>query len=401
MREEWHDKLGSGIDPFKGLTDPEAVDEVRIKAELGYIPDKSLWGNLVFGRGACDQLAGIVSQVYATKILLETRELGSLKGCHVISVATIGEEDNEGMAPSHILRSSHLERHQVPDAVVLTEPTGDVECGPCPINIGQRGRCTVELEVIGTSSHGSLPDLGTNALEHASLIVAEAAEHARAAFGDNKFMGKGSRTAVKCDLESCSGCSVPAKTVVWFDRRLTVGEDADIAIQEIKDLRSVARAIQAGCQVNVSVPDYSERNYKGIAVQNPLVYRGWITKPSDPAVAAAVESYKRVVSPHVPEVRSPKFDDLRKAPKIHRWRSSNDGVGYLLKIGTFQFSLEGKNWTEAGDFVHPPMFGIGAGYEQHAHKVGEYVHKDHLWCPIAVIARFPSVFVQHRAGVPE
>jgi hypothetical protein len=71
---------------------------------------------------------------------------------------------------------------------------------------------------------------------------------------------------------------------------------------------------------------------------------------------------------------------------------STDGVGYVLRKGEFAFSIEGKNWIDAGDSVHPPMFVIGAGFYQHAHTIGEYVHKAHLRCPIAVLARFPSLF---------
>ncbi len=39
--------------------------------ELGYLPPDDEWDHLLFGRGSADQLAGVVSQIVATKILLE------------------------------------------------------------------------------------------------------------------------------------------------------------------------------------------------------------------------------------------------------------------------------------------------------------------------------------------
>ncbi|OHT17700.1 Clan MH, family M20, peptidase T-like metallopeptidase [Tritrichomonas foetus] len=396
LRDNWHNVLGEGIDPFNGLTDAAKVDEEAMKKELGYIPPKDQWDHLLFGRGSADQLQGVVSQVFVTKILLETRALGSLRGAKVISVATVAEEDNDGGAPMHIMRKQHLEQHQVPDCVIMTEGTGDLELGPCGIYIGQRGRCQVEVEVIGKSCHGSMPKMGINPLEFGALIIAEATEQAKSGvFKDHKFLGKGTRTASKCWLDTPSDCAVPAKFTFRLDRRMTHGEDARLAIREIEELNSVKRARACGCTVNIRIPKYTEKSHKGVAADNDEDYLGWITHPTDPVVLAAVESYKRTVSPNVEEKEvSP--ENIPKKPRVQRWIFSTDGVGYPILKENLRFSIEKKHWTSVGDYVHPPMFGIGAGFEHHCHKLGEYLHRDHLWAPIAVMARFPSLFVQQR-----
>jgi len=372
-----------------------------MKFSLKYIPPKEKWDQLLFGRGSADQLQGVVSQVFATKILLETRAKGSLKGAKIVSIATVAEEDNDGGAPMHIMRKQHLEKHQVPDCVVITEGTGDLDLGPCGIYIGQRGRCQVQVEVIGKSCHGSMPHMGINPLEYGSLIIAEAAEQAKNGFKDNKFLGKGTRTASWCHLETPSDCAVPAKFTFRFDRRYTKGEDAELAVQEIESLKSVKRAREAGCQVNVTIPKYTTPSHKGVPADNDQDYMSWVTKPTDPVVLAAVEAYKRTVTPYVDDVPNPGPDDLRKQPRVQRWIFSTDGVGYPLKKNEVPFSIDGKHWSENGNYVHPPMFGIGAGYEHHCHKLGEYLHRDHIWCPIAVMARFPSLFVEQRAKLGE
>ena len=45
----------------------------------------------------------------------------------------------------------------VPDVVIITEATGDAFKGALGIYRGQRGRMTIEVDVIGKSCHGSMP----------------------------------------------------------------------------------------------------------------------------------------------------------------------------------------------------------------------------------------------------
>jgi acetylornithine deacetylase/succinyl-diaminopimelate desuccinylase-like protein len=56
-----------------------------------------------------------------------------------------------------------------------------------------------------------------------------------------------------------------------------------------------------------------------------------------------------------------------------------------------------KAWVTSGAVKHPAMFGIGPGIEQNTHKVGECVDLRELQHAIAVLARFPSVFVSGLA----
>ena len=400
LRDRWHEVLGDGIDCYDGLKDANKVNEEAMKKELRYIPPKSRWNELLFGRGTADQLQGVVSQVFATKILLETKDLGSLKGAYVYSVGTVCEEDNDGGAPMHIIRKQKLPPYRVPDCVILTEGTGDLERGPCGIYIGQRGRCQVQVEVVGQSCHGSMPTQGINPLEYGSKIIAEAAEQAKNGFKDNAFLGKGTRTASFCTLDTPSDCAVPARFVFRFDRRMTVGETAESSIKEIESLPAVKAARDAGCKVNITIPRYTEKSWRGVNADNDQDYMGWCTPMTDPTIQSAYESYKRCVTPHIPADAPKDPDHLRKEPRVERWIFSTDGVGYPIKKGDAKFSLEGKNWisVQGTDYVHPPMFGIGCGYEHHTHKLGEYIHRDHMWAPIAVMARFPSAFVKARDG---
>ena len=390
-RENWSQALGDGIDPFNGLTDASKVDEQRMMEELKYLPPKESWNQMIFGRGAANHLQGIVSQVFSTKILLETKALGSLRGTKVISVATVADQQMNDNGKRNIIDSSDITPDKIPDCVILTNATGDIESGPCGLYIGQTGKVLISLEITGKMCHSSMPKDGINPLEFGSLIIAEAAEQARNGFHKHKFFGKGTRTAVKCWINDRIELSIPEKFTVIFDRRLTPGETPEIAIKELYELNSVKRAIDNGCAINISQYEPS-----GDFFDSSHKYQCWLTHPSNPAIQAAVESYKRTVSPNVePQPISP--ENIPKYPRISHYAISTDGPNYLNQESHLQFSIENKHWLKSKGCVYPPIFGIGSGYEQHSHKVGEFVYRNHLWAPIAVISRFPSLFAQQSA----
>lgn len=387
-RSDWK-KVGNGIDCFKGLINADDVDYEKLKNELFFLPEKEKWNDLVFGCGAAHQLQGIVSQVYASKILLETCEYGSLRGANVISIATISSEVNDGGSIMYLMKQD-LQRHQIPDCVILTETSGDLSLGPCCINIGQKGKCKIKIQITKNDDDNNN---NINVLEYGSAIILEAKIKADKSLKNKKFLGKGTRTVNNCKLEINKNTNIPTKYMFEFERRYVEGEDLNLAIDEIKSLDSFKKAINDGCKIDISVPQYTEKSYKGASADNPQNYMYWITNPNNLVVKSALESYKRCVSPeiNIDDKKTP--DNLRKCPTINKWNFSTDGVGYLIKNDELMFSVEGKNWIQNKNFLHPPMFGIGSGFQQHIHKIGEYVHKHHMWCPIAVISRFPSLFV--------
>lgn len=109
------------------------------------------------------------------------------------------------------------------------------------------------------------------------------------------------RTASWATLDTPSDCAVPECFTFRFDRRLTVGETPQQALAEIESLDAVAAARLAGLTVEIVVPRYSQRTWRGYAVDNAQIYPGWITPEDHAAVRAAVDSYRRVVTPFVVE----------------------------------------------------------------------------------------------------
>lgn len=396
LRPEWREKTGGGLDPYDGLVDPARLDRAFLSRELGYLPPDDEWEHLLFGRGAADQLAGVVSQVIACRILLELSAEGALKGAIVRAVATVAEEDNDGGGPLYLVREVFpgAPPEQLPDVVILTEGTGDSKKGALGIYRGQRGRMQIEVRVTGRSCHGSMPWEGKNPLEFGGAILAEAARRydQRQGFADHEFLGHGTRTASWASLETPSDCAVPERFTFRFDRRLTVGETPERAVADVDGLDAVRAARAAGLTVDVAVPTYSEPTWTGYVLGNPQIYMGWVTPPEHAAIRAAVDAYRAVVTPHVgatPETAGA----LRREPRVDRWIFSTDGVGFPVPTRDTKIAVpERKRWVVSGDYKHPAMFGIGAGIEQNTHKIGECVDLRELQHAIAFLARFPSLF---------
>ncbi len=407
LRAQWRDKLGGAVDPYDGLVDSALLSHDAVRAQLGYVPADDEWSHLVFGRGSADQLAGVVAEIVATKILLELVDEGSLRGCIVRAYATVAEEDNDGGGPRHVMHHvlPGAGPELIPDVVVLTEGTGDAVKGALGIYRGQRGRMQIEVTVIGRSCHGSMPFEGLNPLEHGGAILAEAARrHADGdGFAEHPFLGRGTRTASWAELDSPSDCAVPDRFTFRFDRRLTVGETAEQARADIEALDAVAAARAAGLTVTVDVPRYQQATWRSCPVDNAQIYPGWITPDTHPAIEAAVDAYRRVVTPHVHEpAGGATAGALRSEPRVDKWIFSTDGVGYPVALGDTSIDVPvDKGWVESGAVRHPAMFGIGAGIEQNTHRIGECVDARELQHAIAVLARFPRAFVEHTRPASE
>jgi putative selenium metabolism hydrolase len=397
LRDQWRDKLNGAIDCYDGLVDESRLDREALRAQLGYLPPDDEWEYLLFGRGSADQLAGVVSQVIATKILLELAPEGALRNTVVRSVATVAEEDNDGGGPRYLASKVFpgAAPGLIPDVVIFTEGTGDSEKGALGIYRGQRGRMQIEVVVTGRSCHGSMPHLGLNPLEWGARILVEATEQAATTgFADHDFLGAGTRTASWSVIDTPSDCAVPDRFTFRFDRRLTVGETPEIALAEVLELPAISGARDAGLTVEVSVPVYEQPTITGYIPGNPQIYPGWETPEDHPAIVAAVDTYRDVVSPLVREPDGGATRGARRVePRVDRWVFSTDGVGFPVPSDADDIDVPAsKRWVDNGAMKHPAMFGVGAGVEQNTHRIGENIDVRELEHAIAMLARFPSVY---------
>jgi putative selenium metabolism hydrolase len=310
------------FDPYEGYEDDEVIG----------------------GRGASDQEGGMASMVYAGKIIKDLQLSGDYT---LIVVGSVQEEDCDGLCWQYIINESGLK----PEFVVSTEPTDG------GIYRGQRGRMEIRVEVKGLSSHGSAPERGDNAIFKMGHILRELEElHGRLKTDD--FLGKGSLTVSEIFYTSPSRCAVADGCTISVDRRLTTGEDKELALQQIRDLPAAKSA-----NAQVSMYPYDRPSYTGLVYPTDCYFPTWVIPEDHMATQAAVATYTSL------------FDE---APRVDKWTFSTNGVSIMGMFGI-------------------PCVGFGPGKESEAHAPNEKTWKADLVRCAAFYAALPLTYL-NRLG---
>lgn len=310
-------------DPYKGYEDDE----------------------IIYGRGASDQEGGMASMVYAAKII---KDLDLADDYTLLLTGTVQEEDCDGLCWQYIIEENKIR----PEFVLSTEPTS------CTITRGQRGRMEIKVSVSGTSSHGSAPERGDNAIFKMGEILNEVKElHHR--LGDDPFLGKGSLTVSEIFFTSPSRCAVADGCSISIDRRLTWGETWEGALDEIRELPA---AQKYGAEV--SLYKYDRPAYTGLVYPTECYFPAWVLEEEHPACQTLVESYKSL---------------FKTDPVVDKWTFSTNGVSIMGRYGI-------------------PCVGFGPGHEDQAHAPNEQTWKQELVRAAAMYAVIPSIYAQKYAG---
>lgn len=306
-------------DPFKGYEDDE----------------------IIIGRGASDQEGGMASMVYAGKII---KDLGLTDDYTLLVTGTVQEEDCDGLCWQYIIEEDKIR----PEFVVITEPTS--------LNVyrGHRGRMEIKVSTHGISCHGSAPERGDNAIYKMAPIINELKQLHNVLKYD-EFLGKGSLTVSEIFFSSPSRCAVADGCSISVDRRLTVGETYEFALEQIRNLESV-KSVSAV----VEMYDYSRPSYTGLVYPTKSYFPTWVLEENHPACEALVDSYKGL---------------FNKTPIVDKWTFSTNAVSIM---GRFQI----------------PCVGFGPGHEDQAHAPNERTWKDELVKAAAMYAAIPSVYLQ-------
>jgi putative selenium metabolism hydrolase len=260
-----------------------AWDPYQGKVEDGY----------VYGRGACDQRAGIACLVYAGCIIKELALTGDYT---FYAVGSVQEEDCDGLPWLYILREDKI----AADCVVLTEPTN------LRVYRGHRGRMEIELHLRGVSCHASAPERGDNAVYKMARLVAEV-EKLNLRLRSDPFLGRGSVAVTEIRSLSPSLCAVPSACSIHLDRRLTAGDTKESALAEVKALPGAEEA-------EIEVLQYDRPSYTGLVYPMEKYYPTWLLAEDHPLVRAGVSTFETVFG---------------RAPVVDKWTFSTNGVGSM------------------------------------------------------------------------
>lgn len=293
----------------------------------------------VGGRGASDQLGGIVSGVYGAKIM---KDLNLLNDKYTVLVTgTVQEEDCDGLCWQYIINEDKVK----PEFVVITEPTDGNICR------GQRGRMEIRVEVQGISCHGSAPERGDNAIYKMAEIIQEVKELNNHLHHDN-FLGKGTLAVSEIFFNSPSRCAVADMCAISIDRRLTDGETYLLALEEIASLPSVKKY-----NAKVTMYNYERPSYTDLVYPTDCYFPTWVIPEDHTATQAMVAAYKGMYG----------------TPVVDKWTFSTNGVSIMGRYGI-------------------PCIGFGPGKEAQAHAPNEKTWKADLVKCAAVYAAMPSIY---------
>ena len=299
-------------------------------------------GGTLFGRGASDQKGGLAVVVHGAAL---ADKIGLSDELTVWVTATVNGEDCVGLAWQYILNETQLR----PEAVVIAMPS---HLGVC---YGQRGRMEVEIATSGISTHGSQPDRGENAIYAMMPVIEGLSRLHRELDIDHSMLGRGSLAVTGISSQSPSLTAIPDGCVVHVDRRLTIGETAENALAQI---REVAKASTEAAEVKLL--HYSQPSWRGFTYPTDKVFPAWETPVEGPAVQAALGAAEQV---------------LGRAPRIHRSAFSSHGCAIA---GTYGI----------------PTVGFGPADELHSHTVNDQIPLAQLEPAMAFYGMYPQAYLE-------
>lgn len=291
----------------------------------------------VHGRGTADQSGGPAAFITAGRIL---KEMGLQNDVTIYFTATVLEEDCDGLCWKYIVEEDKIK----PDCVIVTEPTN--------LNIyrGHRGRMEIDVSFYGLSSHGSAPERGKNAIYMASKAAMEF-EKLNERLASDQFLGKGTVTVTEFISSSPSLCAVSDFAKIHLDRRLTWGEDKEMAIEQVKE-------VVKGMNAKVELLNYEKVSFTGLKYGMEKYYPTWKIEEDHHVIQNGVKAFEAL------------FD---KKPKVDKWTFSTNGV-----------TINGMHKI--------PVIGFGPGNEEMAHAPNEKVPIDHLVKASAFYAYFCQIY---------
>ena len=344
------DGLGSviarvGRGPRKLAIDAH-VDTVGVGDPAGWETDPFsglIKDGMVRGRGTSDQKGGAAAMIAAGAILKQLRYEGEFS---VYFTFTVLEEDCDGLCWRYLIEKEGL----VPEYAVSTEPTS------CRLYRGHRGRMEIEATVRGVSAHGSAPERGVSAAYKAAR-AALAMESMNGRLASDDFLGKGTIVVSKIAVQGPSQCAVPDQGSLYLDRRLTWGETAESALEQVRE------AMGKDAE-KVAMPQYEGKGWNGARYTQDLYFPTWKIADDHPLFAGGKAAHQALFA---------------RLPETGKWTFSTNCVAICGAHGI-------------------PCIGFGPGDEDKAHAPNEYTRIDDLVTCSAFYAMLP-VALELRGSV--
>ena len=280
---------------------------------------------LLFARGACDEKGSTPGMVHG---LAMARDLGLLDGYSAYYFGNM-EEWCDGIAPNAF---AEVDPKVKPDFVLIGEPTR------MQVYYGHKGRIELKITAHGRSAHAATHYLGDNAVYKMMSIITQIREldrRMRFGMGHHPVQGYPSIAVTDVAARTASLNAVPDQFTIFIDRRITLSEQREEVIAQIKGL--IPDYLQD--EIHVEELFYDSPSYTGFVFPVPKFYPPWLLDESHPLTRAGQRTVEAL------------------------W-------GEKRPLGTWDFSTNGTYWAGKAGI---PTIGFGPGDEKFAHTTLEQV----------------------------
>lgn len=183
-------------------------------------------GDKLYGRGAADMKGGDAACLYAMILM---KRAGIVPPQDIIFIATAGEE-SLSLGAKHFVECNGMKDV---GTLVICEPSG------LNLTVAHKGAIWVKVEFFGKTAHGSMPNLGINALLQMTSFI-EAIRKMPFDIKPNELLGLPTVSVNKCTAGSATNV-VPDHAEVELDFRTIPGQtwdDIKIMLDKALDLAS-------------------------------------------------------------------------------------------------------------------------------------------------------------------
>lgn len=207
----------------------------------------------LYGRGSADMKAGLATMCVAASRAADDGLDGE------IVIAAVADEEYESLGTRALLADGVRA-----DAAIVAEPT---RLAICPAH---RGFAWLEVAVRGRAAHGSLYDVGIDAITHAGLLLTELyrLESELLPLATHRLLGRASLHASL--IQGGTGLSTyPDLCTLSIERRTIPGETGEDVLREIQRACSAVRAVRPDFDATVTMA--TAQPPSDVAVDAPVV----------------------------------------------------------------------------------------------------------------------------------
>lgn len=235
---------------FNGHLDTVGVHGMTIDPFGATVRDGRLWG-----RGACDMKSGVAA------LLAAARRLARLSHRPNLVVALTADEENESVGMADLVEAG-------------VDATLAVVCEPTELSVmpAHKGFVWIRTRFHGRAAHGSRPELGIDAIRHASRFLARLDHHAEELRrrAPHPLLGHGSFHAGT--IRGGAAASVyPDFCELVLERRTLPGERVDDAVAPFRETLAALEVDEPDVAGEIEVT--LQRPGTEVAPESPLVRR--------------------------------------------------------------------------------------------------------------------------------